>query len=150
MASNPNFLVFLATQIRAGDKGFLSKDISVHDLVTHKGDIHHIFPKEYLKKNGLPKSDYNQVANYAYMQSEINIHIGSKSPKEYLAGVTAQSNGGDLKYGRIDSSDALLANFRMNAIPESIFEMELPEYENFLAQRRLLMATKMRNYYFSL
>ena len=65
VASNPNFLVFLAAQIRAGDKGFLSKDISVHDLVTHKGDIHHIFPKEFLKKNGLEKSDYNQVANYA-------------------------------------------------------------------------------------
>jgi len=150
VASNPNFLVFLATQIRAGDKGFLSKDISVHDLVTHKGDIHHIFPKEYLKKNGLEKSDYNQVANYAYMQSEINIRIGSKSPKEYLAGVNEQCNGGDLKYGRIDSKDALLANFRMNAIPESVFEMELPEYEEFLAQRRRLMAAKMRDYYFSL
>lgn len=150
MASNPNFLVFLATQIRAGDKGFLSKDISVHDLVTHKGDIHHIFPKEYQKKNGLPKSDYNQVANYAYMQSEINIRVGSKSPKEYLAGVNAQCHGGDLQFGRIDSMDSLLANFRMNAIPENVFEMELPEYDDFLAQRRRLMATKMRNYYFSL
>ncbi len=150
VASNPNFLVFLATQIRVGDKGFLSKDISIHDLVTHKGDIHHIFPKEYLKKNGLAKSDYNQVANYAYMQSEINIRIGSKSPKEYLAGVKEQCNGGEPKYGRIDSMDGLLANFRMNAIPESVFEMELPDYENFLAQRRRLMATKMRAFYFSL
>ncbi len=119
VASNPNFLVFLATQIRAGDKGFLSKDISVCDLVTHKGDIHHIFPKEYLKKNGLAKTEYNQVANYAYMQSEINIRIGSKSPKEYLAGVKEQCAGVEPKYGRIDSMDALLANFRMNAIPES-------------------------------
>jgi len=150
VASNPNFLVFLAAQIRAGDKGFLSKDISVHDLVTHKGDIHHIFPKEFLKKNGLGKSDYNQVANYAYMQSEINIRIGSKSPKEYLAGVKEQCTGGELKLGRIDSMADLHANFRMNAIPQSLFEMELPEYEKFLAQRRLLIATKIRDYYFSL
>ena len=107
-------------------------------------------PKEYLKKNGLAKSEYNQVANYAYMQSEINIRIGSKSPKEYLAGVNGQCSGGELRYGRIDSRDALLENFRMNAIPESVFEMELPEYENFLAQRRRLMATKIRDYYFSL
>jgi hypothetical protein len=150
VASNPNFLVFLAAQIRAGDKGFLSKDISVHDLVTHKGDIHHIFPKEYLKKSGLEKGDYNQVANYAYMQSEINIRIGSKSPKEYLAGVKEQCTGGESKFGRIDSMAELRANFRMNAIPESVLEMELAEYEKFLEQRRLLMATKMRDYYFSL
>jgi hypothetical protein len=150
VASNPNFLVFLAAQIRAGDKGFLSKDISVHDLVTHKGDIHHIFPKEYLKKNGLSKSDYNQVANYAYMQSEINIRIGSKSPKEYLAGVKEQCAGGELRYGRIDSTEALLANLRMNAIPDGVFDMELVDYDNFLVQRRRLMAAKIRDFYFSL
>jgi len=46
--------------------------------------------------------------------------------------------------------DALLVNFRNNAIPESVFEMELPAYENFLSQRRRLMATKMRDFYFSL
>jgi hypothetical protein len=98
----------------------------------------------------LTKSDYNQVANYAYMQSEINIRIGSKSPKEYLDGVRQQCNGAELKYGRIHSADTLLANFRMNAVPESVFEMELPHYEDFLAQRRRLMAAKMRAYYFSL
>ena len=150
VASNPIFLVFLAAQIRAGDKGFLSKDISVHDLVTHKGDIHHIFPKEYLKKNGLAKGDYNQIANYVYMQSEINIRIGSRSPKEYLADVKKQCSGGNLKFGRIDSMENLLANFKMNAVPESVSEMELAEYESFLAQRRRLMATKIRDYYFSL
>jgi len=84
------------------------------------------------------------------MQSEINIRIGSKSPKEYLTGVKVQCNGGDLKFGRIDSMDGLLLNFRTNAIPESLFEMELPDYENFLPQRRQLMATKMRDYHFSL
>src|SRR5438034_2992090 len=66
------------------------------------------------------------------MQSEINIRIGSKSPKEYLTGVKVQCNGGGLKFGCIDSMDALLLNFRTNAIPESLFEMELPDYENFL------------------
>ena len=118
--------------------------------MTHKGDIHHIFPKEFLKKNGLAKSDYNQIANYAYMQSEINIPIGSKSPKEYLADVKKQCSGGELKFGGIDSMETLLANFKMNAIPESVFDMELAEYESFLAQRRRLMAIKIRDYYFSL
>jgi len=150
VASNPNFLVFLAGQIRSGDKGFLSKEISVHDLVTHKGDIHHIFPKEYLKKNGLGKADYNQVANYAYMQSEINIRIGNRAPKEYFAGLREQCAGGQLKFGSINSTEVLSANLRMNAVPESIFNYDLNEYETFLSERRRLMAAKMREYYFSL
>ena len=42
------------------------------------------FPKEYLKQGGLGKGQYNQVANYAYVQSEINIKIGKKAPDDYL------------------------------------------------------------------
>ncbi|MBI3852618.1 MAG: DUF262 domain-containing protein [Verrucomicrobia bacterium] len=150
VASNPNFLVFLAAQIRSGDKGFLSKEISVHDLVTHKGDIHHIFPKDYLKKNGLGKADYNQIANYAYMQSEINIRLGNRAPKEYFEGLREQCAGGDLKFGSINSTEVLTSNLRMNAVPESIVNYELNEYETFLSERRRLMAAKMREYYFSL
>ena len=45
---------------------------------------------------------------------------------------------------------AVLAKFRMNAISESVFEMELPYCENLLAQRRRLMAATMRNFHFSL
>ena len=36
----------------------------MNDLITHKGDIHHIFPWDYLKKSGLKRGDYNQIANY--------------------------------------------------------------------------------------
>lgn len=40
VSSSPYFNVYLASQIKFNDKGFLSKDISVNDLVTHKGDIY--------------------------------------------------------------------------------------------------------------
>ena len=66
------------------------------------------------------------------------------------AQVKQRRAGGDLKYGHINSMDGELANLRMNAIPESIFEMELPDSENFLAQRQRLMAIKIRDFYFSL
>ena len=36
----------------------------VSDLINIAGDIHHIFPKDYLKKNGYDnRGMYNQVAN---------------------------------------------------------------------------------------
>ncbi len=59
----PAIKVFWAAQANRGDKGFLSKDITVRDMLTHHGDIHHNFPKNFLKQRGLPRSKYNQVAN---------------------------------------------------------------------------------------
>lgn len=67
-----------------GDNGLLSKKITVRDLIAHYGDIHHIFPKDYLKKNGIKRSEYSQVANFDYTQSEVNIRIGNRSPKDYF------------------------------------------------------------------
>jgi hypothetical protein len=50
VSSSPLFSVFLASQVKNNDKGFLSKEITVKDLIELKGDVHHIFPREYLKK----------------------------------------------------------------------------------------------------
>lgn len=150
VASSPYFHVFLASQVKTKDKGFLSKDISVEDLITHKGDIHHIFPKDYLKKAGLGRGDYNQIANYVYMQSEINIKVANKSPEKYFGELKKQCNDGGLKYGGIKTSKELHHNLGTHCIPEEIFEMEAEQYEAFLEKRRLLMARKIRDYYYSL
>lgn len=150
VSSSPYFNVFLAAQAKAGDKGFLSTDITVRDMILHKGDIHHVFPKDYLKKNGIKQSQYNQIANYVYMQSEINIRVGNKAPDVYLDGVKEQCNGGILKYGGIDDWGTLTANLEANCIPPDIFEMDINHYDDFLKKRRLLMAEKIKNYYFSL
>lgn len=123
----------------------------MRDLVTHRGDIHHLFPSNYLKKSGLQKWKYNQIANFAYMQSEINIKIGDVAPKVYFGHLLAQcENGTDAKYGGITSLAALKYNLEENCIPESIFEMVDADYEDFLTARRKLMARKIRDYYFAL
>jgi hypothetical protein len=36
-------------------------------MIEHRGDIHHIFPRQYLKENGFSQIQYNQVANYVYV-----------------------------------------------------------------------------------
>lgn len=149
-SSNTTFNVYLASQVKAKENGFLSKDITVQDMITHRGDIHHIFPKDYLKKHALRPNRYNQIANYVYMQSEINIRIGNKSPKTYFTELIDQCNGGLLRYGAIDNKEKLMENMNMNCIPESIFDMEVHDYDRFLAERRKLIAEKIRQYYFSL
>ncbi|WP_192820454.1 DUF262 domain-containing protein [Rufibacter sp. LB8] len=150
VASSPYFLVFLAAQVKANDKGFLSKDITVADLISHKGDIHHLFPKEYLKRNGLDRSKYNQIANYAYMQTEINIKVGSKSPKEYFGLLSAQMQEQNLQLSGLANPEELSHNLKMNAVPVSLAHMEIQHYTDFLIGRRRLMAEKIKDYYFSL
>jgi hypothetical protein len=145
-----NIRIIPAAQVKNNEKGFLSKDITVSELIFNLGDIHHIFPKDYLRKNGMKRSQYNQIANYVYMQSEINIKIGNKAPKEYFADLIQQCSGGGLKYGGINSLEELKENLGMNCIPESIFTMTFENYEEFLEQRRLLMAKKIRDYYYTL
>lgn len=151
VSSSPSFNVFLASQVKANDRGFLSKDITVANMISLRGDIHHIFPKAYLKENNKnQRSEYNQIANYVYVQQEINIRIGKKAPEVYFKQVIDQSNGGERIYGGIDNMPDLLKNLEMNCVPQSIFTMKSDDYEAFLVERRKLMAEKIKGYYNSL
>ncbi len=141
------FCAFLAAQVKLGDLGFLSSDITVRELVEVKSDIHHVFPKDYLKKNKLTRGQYNQIANYVVAQSEINIAIGNKEPRVYFAEILEQCNGGRKKYGNICNPVKLKENLKMNCIPESIEEMTVDNYSDFLAERRRLMAQKIKTYF---
>ncbi|NLA84772.1 MAG: hypothetical protein GX854_09675 [Clostridiales bacterium] len=148
--SSPIFNVFLAALIKGNYRGFLSKDISVKDLILHKGDVHHVFPRDYLKKNGLNRGRYNQVANYVIMQSEINIQIGNKPPKDYMDEMRKQCESKVTKYGNIIDEDDLINNLRENCIPEELFDMGIEEYDKFLDIRRRLIAERIEKYYKSL
>jgi len=150
ISSSPYFNVFIAAQVKANDKGFLSKDVSVSDLVSIKGDIHHLFPKDYLRKEGLLRGKFNQIANYVYMQSEINIQVGNKSPQNYFDIIKKQISEKTVHYGGITSMEDLLENMRSNCIPETIMEMNIDNYESFLMERRNLIAQKIKRYYQSL
>ena len=147
VASSPFFNLYLAAQIIDNDRGFLSKEIKVKDLVEIKGDVHHVFPRQYLKKYNFSRGDYNQIANYVMAQSEINIAIGAKSPKVYFTEILEQCRSGKLKYGGIDNEEDLFKNLEENCIPKEIFEMEKDDYQRFLTLRRKLMARKIKRYF---
>lgn len=151
MASSPVFNVFLASQCFQNRRGFLSTAITVRNMIEQKGDVHHIFPREYLKANGLTRSDYNQVANYVYTQTEINIRIGKKAPRVYLGYVRdVQCRGGETMYGGIVEYDQLKSNLADCCIPEQVVDMDISNYGEFLEQRRRLIAQRLKEYYFSL
>ena len=148
VASSPYWKTFIIAQIKLNNRAFLSKDIDVRTLIEGRGDVHHIFPKDYLQKNGKDnRSIYNQIANFAMLQTEVNIQIGKKAPNEYMKSIIEQCNGQENKYGAINSIDDLKANMKENCIPESFVNMTIDNYDEFLKERRKLMAQKIKEYY---
>ncbi|NNT71691.1 DUF262 domain-containing protein [Flavobacterium sp. IMCC34852] len=150
VASSPYFNVFLAAQVKANDRGFLSKDVLVSDLISLRGDIHHLFPRDFLKKNGLERGKYNQIANYVFMQSEINIKVGNKPPKDYFELIVSQMEKDNRLVSGLSTHQELQDNLKANCVPQEIMTMGIEDYNHFLELRRKLMAQKIKEYYFSL
>ncbi len=145
-SNSPYFLAYQAAQVKLGDKGFLSRDISVLDLLLNRSDVHHVYPRNHLKKQGLSRGRYNQIANFVLAQSEINIAIGDKPPERYFEELAEQCAGGKKRYGGITEREELCANLRMSCLPESLLDGKIPTYEDFLQDRRKLMARKIQTY----
>lgn len=146
-ANNPTFLVYLAAQVAGNDCSLLSNNVRVNDLIEIGGDIHHIFPKEYLKQNGFEKNKYNHNANYVYLDTPVNISIGKKAPKEYFSVAFEQCETGVIKIGSIIDLEQLKKNLIVNCIPEEIMNMDYSNYLEFIEKRKELMAQKIKNYY---
>ena len=145
------WMVYVASQARAADNTLFTNGFKVADIIGNVGDIHHIFPKAYLRDEiDAPQRLYNQVANYTFLEKRINIAIGKKSPKEYFGIAKDAITSGEDYFGDIADPEALRSNLEANCIPEGIFEMEAADYEDFLAQRRQLMAKKIERYFKSL
>ena len=148
--NNPTYLVYLAAQVYFNDVSLLSLNICVKELIELGGDVHHIFPKQYLKDNGFEKNQYNQEANYAYLDRPVNVSIGKQAPIDYFRVAREQCDTKVIKCGSITDTEALKRNLEVNCVPEDVFNMDHTRYAEFLEKRRALMAQKIKKYYYSL
>ncbi|MGK5682122.1 GmrSD restriction endonuclease domain-containing protein [Actinoplanes sp. URMC 104] len=55
--------------------------------------VHHIFPKALLYKQGYRRAEVNAVANFCFLTQQTNLKIGKRSPEEYFAEVEAKQPG---------------------------------------------------------
>jgi hypothetical protein len=111
-------------------------------LKKRKKDLekHHIFPRNYLlSKFGLDKRQINQVANFTYLEFEDNIDISDTAPKEYFVDIKNRyykNRNTDLKKVLTD-----------HCLPDNFYDME---FNDFLKERRKLMAKSVRSVFDSL
>ncbi len=147
---NNAYLCYLAAQCKNNEIAFLSDSLTVQSLIEQRGDVHHVFPKDYLVKQGYKKSDYNQVANLVYTEQFTNIKISNAAPCEYMARAIQDIEENLSNYISLKSISALDDNLNKNCIPLAFKNAQASDYSDFLMARRQLMAQKIKSFYFSL
>lgn len=146
--NSPAFNTFIAAQINLNCNSMLMNGTKIYDLVTISGDVHHIFPHAYLKNNGVAnKTKYNQVANYIYLDTQVNKAISDDAPTVYFTKAKRQCKTKEIELGNISDESLLLSNLSENCIPNGIDKMDVSSYDNFLSERRRLMAALIERYY---
>ena len=67
-----------------------------------------------------------------------------------MAEILKQIENKEPTIGGIVDKEDLMESFRQNCIPEEFVNYTIDDYKQFLEQRRLLMAQKIKDYYSNL
>ena len=90
------------------------------------------------------------MANYIYLDTQVNKAISDDAPCVYFKKAVEQCETKAYALGNITDADLLRANLAENCIPESVMDMDASRYDEFLSERRKLMAALVRRYYMAL
>lgn len=104
------------------------------DVIGHNAQlqVHHFFPRALLLKNGFNSEEINTLANYVIINKETNLEISSKEPIEYIDKLGIQKKHLDCQ-----------------AIPFKKDLWTVDRYEDFLNERRNLLAKEMNHFVMS-
>ena len=118
-------LLYLLTRVW-GAKDWCSGIVLSKNLLgkSNSLQLHHVFPKAYLYKNGYDKADVNALANFTFLTAECNQKLSDRPPQEYFEEVEQNHPG------------ALESHW----IPMDTDLWRVENYREFLAARRQLLA----------
>ncbi|MBD2526434.1 DUF262 domain-containing protein [Nostoc sp. FACHB-133] len=123
---------------REGSQDFFWKstirDLDETDWEGRRLDIHHIFPKSWCDKQGIPASRYNSILNKTPISFIANRMIGGKAPSQYLVQLQ--------KHDSVQLDDAgmnaILATHQIDAIT-----LRQDDFEGFMASRQRMILAKI-------
>lgn len=97
-------------------------------------ELHHIFPKSLLYKNGYQMSEVNALANFTFLTNQANLIVTDHDPAQYLAEIARRHPG------------ALESHW----IPMDRKLWKVENYRAFMAARRELLANAANDFLASL
>lgn len=90
-------------------------------------DIHHIFPKDWCEKNGIPRRKYDSIINKTPISFKANRMIGGSAPSVYLASLQS--------HPQVQLADAAMNDLlRSHNIP--VDSLRTDNFEAFYEQRQ--------------
>lgn len=101
-----------------------------HSGAQHRLQFHHFFPKDVLKGRYAARLA-NDIANLSFIGGKTNQKIGKKPPSDYLPPVLAKTGP---------------APFDAQCIPTSPALLTVDRYEDFLKERRALIAARLNQF----
>jgi hypothetical protein len=123
---NPLFPLTYAAARKAGAKDWfrgitLATDVAGEE---HEIQIHHVFPKALLKHAKVSRHDRDEIANLAFLAARPNRSISAQPPSVYLPKI----------------SEKHPERLKAQCIPMDESLWQLDRYQDFLAERRTLLA----------
>ena len=131
---SPSFFAYQASLVLL-DAKVLFSELKVSELLDPSWsgkkstlEMHHIFPKNYLKSKGLTDNkEINKISNFAYVEWPDNLDISDESPEKYMKTYSSKITGDMINW---------------HALPDNWQKMK---YNEFLDKRRKLIAKIIRD-----
>ncbi|MBZ6382835.1 GmrSD restriction endonuclease domain-containing protein [Sphingomonas sanguinis] len=121
---------FHALLMRSGCRDFITgKGVETMTVFSDALDIHHIFPRAWCEKQGIPPQRYNSIINKTALSKGTNIAIGGSAPSQYLARI-------EERHGL--STEALDQILRSHLIEPALLRAD--DFEGFWKARKLALA----------
>ncbi|OIP69261.1 MAG: hypothetical protein AUK48_14775 [Oscillatoriales cyanobacterium CG2_30_44_21] len=125
---------------REGAKDFFwkitIKDLDENDWEERKLDIHHIFPKNWCVKQGIPSSRYDSIINKTPISFKANRTIGAKAPSDYL---NLLQNHPNVQLNEEDMN-AILVTHYIDPIT-----LRQDDFEGFMLSRQRMILNKIES-----
>jgi len=124
-------MLYLLTRVlKARDWGHGALELNAHMLGKLNWlQVHHIFPKALLYRNGYVRGEVNAIANFCFLTQQANLEISDRQPEEYLDAVERAYPG-------------VLAS---QWVPMDRELWKVARYRDFLTARRNLLAQAANN-----
>jgi hypothetical protein len=128
-------LLYMLTRVWHAQDWDIGIDLKNHLLGRLSSlQVHHIFPRALLYRQGYSKADVNAIANFTFLTQETNLLVSDRDPAEYLEQFAYQQPGA------VES----------HWIPMDRALWQAENYHEFLAERRKLLAKAANDFLDSL
>ena len=118
-------LIYIMSRVHEARDWMTGNHLRHHSLGSHTNlEMHHIFPRDYLRRHGISGNSANNIANIAFQTGETNRAIGTRAPEEYMPEIMGKWPG----------------TLESQWIPMNPDLWKIENYEKFLQERRNLLA----------